>query len=501
VNILLVNPAYPDNFWTFKPLLGIVSKKSLQTPLGLIAVAALLPKTWNQKLVDLNIQPLRSEHLLWADYVFITGMIAQKNAIPPLLARCRQAGVKIVAGGPLFTLAPDHYPEADHLILFEAETNIPPFLRDLASGTPRRCYDSQKRPDLATVPAPRWDLIRLRDYVSVSIEQSRGCPFQCEFCDVRFFLGQGYRVKSRAQVVAELETLYQLGWRGDVTFVDDNFIGNRQHVKAEILPGMVAWMQQRQYPFTFTTSVTINLADDPEAMALLSRAGFETLFIGIESPADSSLRECAKKQNQARDLRENLQCLMHHGFQVRASFIVGFDQDPSSIFEEQILFIQTSGIGFPLVSMLAAPRGTALFERLEKENRVRPEFEENSGYYSTNFEPKMGLTRLLRGYKQIVDTIYSPASTFQRLGVFFAHYRPPRMKPVRFHWHDLRVIARCLWVLGIRDPGRIYFWKLLGRHWKNNQTLPVALGLWMMGLSVRGYHERQKITPVSSSGV
>ena len=326
MRILLVYPEFPDTFWSFKHALKFIRKKAGAPPLGLLTVAAMLPAEWEKRLVDLNVTSLTQADLAWADYVFVSAMIVQRDSARALIARCKEAGVKVVAGGPLFTMEHEQFPDVDHFVLNEAELTLPPFLADLANGCAQRIYTTTEFPDIHQTPAPLWRLANLKHYDTVSIQFSRGCPFSCDFCNVTALLGHRPRTKTAAQIIAELDSLYALGWRKSIFFVDDNFIGNKKQLKSEVLPALIEW-RKGKIGMPFSTEVSINLADDPELLELMTQAGFDTVFVGIETPNEDSLAECSKTQNKGRDLVESVKRLQRAGLQVQGGFIVGFDND------------------------------------------------------------------------------------------------------------------------------------------------------------------------------
>ena len=268
MNILLVCPEYPDTFWSFKHALKFVSKRAGQPPLGLLTVAALLPAEWNKKLVDLNLTPLSAGDLKWADFVFLGGMSVQSASARQVIARCNEAGTKVVAGGPLFTARHEEFEGVDHFVLNEAEITLPQFLEDLRLGQPKHLYKTDQWADLTTTPIPVWELIDSRQYATMNIQYSRGCPYDCEFCDITVLYGRVPRTKSAAQVIAELDALHRTGWREHVFFVDDNFIGNRSKLKKEVLPQVIRWMEERNHPFSLGTEASLNLSDEPELLDL-----------------------------------------------------------------------------------------------------------------------------------------------------------------------------------------------------------------------------------------
>lgn len=489
MRILLVYPQYPDTFWSFKHALRFIFKEANNPPLGLLTVAALLPKEWEQKLADLNIRSLTDNDLLWADYVFISAMTVQRESARQIIDRCLNLGVKTVAGGPLFTTCPEEFPDVDHLVLDEAEVTLEPFLADLQKGCPKRVYTSSTRADITQTPLPRWDLVDCSKYASLSLQYSRGCPFNCDFCNITLLYGHQPRTKNLGQVLAELDTIYALGWRGSVFMVDDNFIGNKQKLKQQILPAIVEWMARYRHPFTFYTQVSIDLADDETLMELMVRAGFDTVFIGIETPHEASLAECSKVQNKRRDLVAAVKKIQRHGLQVQGGFIVGFDNDPQSIFEKQIEFIQKSGIVTAMVGLLSALRGTGLYERLQKEERILKEGSGNNTDGTLNFVPKMPSATLLSGYRKILATIYAPEFYYRRVREFLREYRPAPLRIRRVHLSDIGALFRSMLLLGILGEERAYYWKLLG--WslvKNPRAFPVAVTY-----AIYGFHFRKVV--------
>lgn len=333
--VLVLYPEFPDTFWSFKHALKFIRKKASLPPLGLLSVAAMLPRSWNVRLVDVNVRALTEKDLAWADLVFVSGMIAQRESARELIARCRAAGKTVVAGGPLFGSEHTRFPQVDHFVLNEAEVTLPAFLRDLERGRAGRVYAATEFPDIRHTPAPRWELADMRKYASMSIQFSRGCPFDCKFCDVTAKFGHRPRTKSARQVINELDGLYRCGWRGAVFFVDDNFIGNKRQLKEELLPALIEWQNARRH-LPFFTVASINLADDGELMRLMAEAGFDTVFVGSETPEDASLAECNKRQNTGRDLVADVRRIQRAGLQVQGGFIVGFDSDPPGPYYERV---------------------------------------------------------------------------------------------------------------------------------------------------------------------
>jgi len=490
LKILLVYPQYPDTFWSFKYALKIISKKAAYPPLGLLTVAAMLPNEWEKKLLDMNVSALADEHLEWADYVFISAMTVQRNSVEEVISRCKKLGVKIVAGGPLFTAGHDGFDEVDHFVLDEAEITLPLFLADLEKGCAQHIYTSKERPDISKTPVPLWSLINMKKYSTMNIQYSRGCPFDCEFCDIIILNGHKPRTKDKDQLLGELEALYSHGWRSGVFIVDDNFIGNRRKLKAEILPAIIEWMKERGYPFSLNTEASINLADDDELMRLMLRAGFNRVFVGIETPNEESLAECNKFANVNRDLVASVRKIQNYGLEVQGGFIVGFDSDPLSIFKSQISFIQKSGIATAMVGLLNAPRGTKLYHRLKKENRLLNDSSGDNTDCSLNFIPKMNRETLINGYKHILNTIYSPKQYYERVRTFQEEYKPPKRKGrTQLQFYHIRGFIKSIWILGVKEEGRRYYWKLfLSTLFKRPRTFPLS-----MSLAVYGFHFRKVI--------
>jgi radical SAM superfamily enzyme YgiQ (UPF0313 family) len=460
LNILLVYPAYPDTFWSFKHALKFVSKGASFPPLGLLTVASLLPKQWNKKLIDMNVDSLKDEDLLIADYVFISAMSVQKKSADEIILQCRRLNVPIVAGGPLFTSSSEYYEEIDHLILNEAEITLPRFIKDLEAGEASKKYSSDEWADITTTPVPLWELISTNDYSSMNIQYSRGCPFDCEFCDITVLYGHKPRTKTAQQIEKELDALYLTGWRGPLFFVDDNFIGNKVKLKKEILPVITAWMEKRNHPFYLNTEASINLADDPELLSMMVKAGFEAVFIGIESPNEASLIECHKPQNRNRDLLESVRRIQGAGLEVQGGFIVGFDNDHSKIFDDLINFIQQSGIVTAMVGLLNAPRGTKLEKRLKTEGRMESDFTGDNTDVTINFVPVMNREKLISGYKDIIRTIYSPQQFYERVMLFMKSFTPGKKKVFHLNSNYIFALFKSMLKLGVVGEERFYYWRL-----------------------------------------
>lgn len=465
MKIVLIYPKYPDTFWSFRHALKFISKKATDPPLGLLTIAAMLPEEWEKKLVDMNVMTLKDKDLKDADLVFISGMSIQKASAEEVIYKCKKLGIKVVAGGPLFTTQYNLFSNVDYFVLNEAEITLPLFLEDFRNGTPKHIYKSNEFADIERTPKPLWELIDKKKYVSMDIQFSRGCPFNCDFCDVTNLFGRKFRSKSKGQVISELENIYSTGWRGTVFFVDDNFIGNKKILKNEILPAIIEWMEVKRYPFTFNTQASIDLSDDDELMNLMIEAGFNSVFVGIETPNPDSLTECHKSQNKNRDLVACIKRIHKSGLQVTGGFIVGFDNDSPSIFDTLSDFIKESGIITAMVGLLNAPLGTRLYQRLVKDNRMIKEFSGDNTNYSMNFIPKMNFETLVNGYNKILSKIYSPKYYYERVKKYLKEYKPPQ----KFHFHFRAIplhfgyagaLFKSIWYLGIKDNARVYYWKL-----------------------------------------
>ncbi len=481
---LLIYPRFPDTFWGFKHALKLVRKKASSPPLGLLTVAGMLPESWELRLVDLNIQALASEDIAWADCALVSAMVVQRDSARQLITRCKEGGLTVIAGGPLFSSEHGDFDEVDHFVLNEAERTLPPFLEDFARGEARRVYSSSEFADMCDTPAPRWDLVRSRDYASRNIQYSRGCPHDCDFCSVTQLFGHRPRTKSIEQVLEDLDSLYDIGWRGTVGFVDDNLIGNRKKVVTELLPALIGW-REGKWGMNFSTQVTVDLADDAELMDLMVRAGFDTVFVGIESVDEESLVECNKRQNEHRDLLDDVRRIQRAGMQVQGGFIVGFDHDTPGVFERTAAFIQKSGIATAMVGMLQAPAGTKLYERLSREGRIRSDMSGDNVDGTTNIVPTMGVEPLEAGYRKMMTELYTPRIYYARLRTFLREYRPRAPKSRLRGWHILAFL-RSLYYLGIVGQERFRYQGLLVWTLVNNpRAFPTAIVL-----AISGYHLR-----------
>ncbi|GIV45543.1 MAG: B12-binding domain-containing radical SAM protein [Ignavibacterium sp.] len=492
MKILLVYPETPSTYWSFKDALKFISKKAAEPPLGLITVAAMLPKEWQKKLIDLNVSKLKDEDLLWADYVFIGAMNVHLNSFREIVRRCNKLGIKVVAGGPLATTQYNDLLGVDHFVLNEAEITLPMFLEDLQNGTPKQVYRSDEFPDISLTPVPLFELLDMKKYASMSVQYSRGCPYDCEFCSITMLNGRKPRTKSSEQFIRELNRLCELGYKGAISVVDDNFIGNKRKLKEEFLPALINWSKEHNYIFNFITEVSVNLADDDELMNMMIEAGFNSVFVGIETPNSESLAECGKAQNLRRNLVDSVKKLQRAGFIVSGGFIVGFDNDTEKVFDEQIQFIQQSGITNAMVGLLNAPTGTKLYKRMKTEGRLLDMFSGNNMDASINFIPKMNYKTLIRGYSNLLHTIYSQKEYFKRVSEFLREYKVPKWQTSKISIREIKAFLRLIWILGIVERGKKYFWKLLFLTvFKYPKKFTTA-----MTLAVYGYHFRRVIRTV-----
>jgi radical SAM superfamily enzyme YgiQ (UPF0313 family) len=485
MKILMVYPQNPDTFWSFKHVLRFVSKRSTFPPLGLLTVAAMLPADWPIKVIDLNVERLKESDLRWADFVMISAMIVHTESVNEIVARCGALRKPIIAGGPLFTTGHQNFPSIQHFVLGEAEELMPQLVADMLAGTVRPQYRATARPDITRRVVPRWDLIDFKQYVTMAVQFSRGCPYDCEFCDIIVMNGRVPRTKAPSQLICELESLRLQGWKDMVFLVDDNFIGDKNRTKALLLD-MIAWRERVRPGMGFFTEASVNLADDPELCDLMVRAGFKKVFVGIETPMAESLQECHKLQNKSRDLVESVNILQSAGLEVMGGFIVGFDSDQQDIFKRQFDFIQRSGVVTAMVGLLQALPQTRLYHRLLREGRLETAATGNNTQAVLNFKTKLNREFLQAGYRDLMKKLYEPKVYYQRIRTFLDHHRPcgPR---VRLSPADLRAFFKSFWLLGIAEPGRHnywrFFWSTLIRH---PQQLRCAIEL-----AVIGYHFRR----------
>ena len=463
MRVLLVNPKFPDTYWSFRHALPFEGKRSVFPPLGLLTVSGLLPKTCERRLVDLEIETLKDSQIEWADMVFITGMLAQKKSLHEIAGRCRKLGKRVVLGGPYVTSTIEELPYADHIFQGEAETTLPEFFEDLERGTTKRTYKAPERPPMSITPIADFGLVNMKKYSCMSVQYSRGCPFSCEFCDIIEIYGRVPRTKSNQKILAEFDELNRLGWRGPLFIVDDNFIGNKKNVR-QLLPALIEWQKKHGYPFSLLTEASVNLADDDDLLSAMKDAGFRRVFLGIETPVEESLKEAQKSQNRG-NLLNSVRKIQNHGMEVMAGFIVGFDNDPEDIFERQIQFIRDSAIPMAMVGMLNALPDTQLWKRLEKEGRLLgADATGNNTIATVNFVPKMDVEKLIAGYQRIMRTIYKPSEYYRR--ALDSLQRVPQDVPEAHQYHGLKAVTaflRIAFKLGVLDAERREFWRFFLR--------------------------------------
>ena len=491
---LLIYPQSPDTFWSFKYALKFIAKKARAPAVGVADRGGNAPENVGDKSLSMRTwspcwTSIWSGRSVFSSAPWLSSASRSSGWWPAAAKR----GVKVVAGGPLFTAGYHEFEGVDHFVLGEAEITLPRFLRDLEAGRARAVYATDQFPTLEATPPPMWSLLKLRRYASMSLQYSRGCPYNCEFCDITSLFGRKVRTKSTAQVLAELDSLYAAGWRGSLFIVDDNFIGNKVKLKRKVLPAIIAWMRQHKRPFILSTEASIDLSDDEELMTMMVRAGFEGVFVGIETPNEESLAECSKLQNRGRDLVACVRKIQSFGMEVRGGFIVGFDHDSPSVFGKQIELIQNSRIVTAMVGLLNAPRGSRLYQRISQEGRLLAEATGDNTDLSTNIEPKMGLEALSRGYSQIISGIYSPKPYYERVRTYLREYRPLEKARLRFHIGYLRLhsgyvlaLPKTMLVLGVKDRARFQYWKLL--FWslfRRPKLFPMAVTFAIYGFHFR----------------
>lgn len=457
MRILLVSPKTPDTFWSFKHVLHFVGKKASHPPLGLLTVAAMLPREWDFRVVDLNVDRLRDADLRWADCVLLSAMIVHQESVREIARQCRALGKRLIAGGPLFTTGHDAFPEIPHFVLGEAEEVMPQLLSDLKAGTLRRVYQAPRFPSLEQTPIPRYDLVNVNDYVTMAAQFSRGCPYDCEFCDITVMNGRVPRTKSPEQFIAELETLRRLGWKDMVFVVDDNFIGNKARTKA-LLRAMIEWRRLARPQMGFVTEASVNLADDSELCGMMVAAGFRKVFVGIETPSATALEECHKLQNRGRDLAAAVHSLQSSGLEVMGGFIIGFDSDTTDIFRQQFDFIQRSGVATAMVGLLTALPQTRLYHRLKREGRLLAESTGNNTVGALNFRPTLDREYLESCYRALMRQLYEPRNYYSRIRTFLKYHRSVGER-LRLSWADCEAFFKSFWLLGVRDRDRWSYWR------------------------------------------
>jgi radical SAM superfamily enzyme YgiQ (UPF0313 family) len=462
VRVLLVYPKFPTTYWGFEHSLRLIDRRATLPPLGLISVAALLPQTWQMRLVDMNVEPLRRDDVLWADVVLTGGMLVQEPSIHEVVRMARELGRRTVVGGPACTTSPQRFDDADRLLLGEAEGQVDALVAAILGqpGAPRAAPAPARRPSMSEAPVPRFDLLQMRQYRSMCVQTSRGCPYTCEFCDITEIFGHVPRVKQPAQVVAELEALWKLEYRGEVFIVDDNFIGSKKAVRP-ILSEMTRWQEDRGYPFTFYTEASLNLAADGPLLEAMHAAGFTSVFIGIETPDAEALQRTGKRQNVGVDVRAAVDKVTAAGLEVMGGFIVGFDGDGAESFDLQRELLRDAPLPLAMAGLLTALPGTALWRRLEGERRLRGH-SDGDAFDRPNFAPTMPEEELVAGYAQLLADLYTPEAYYRRSAALVDLIGAPVHAGAPL-FDDVRVALRSVVRLGILGSRRAFFWRLVAR--------------------------------------
>ncbi len=484
LNVLMVWPRFPPSFWGFEGVLEMIPERAMTPPLGLITVAALCPSTWKIRLLDRAFEELRDEDLLWADLVMVSAMHAQRVDARAVLAHARSLGRRTFIGGPWASSEPDLLlSEADHVLVGEVEEVFPEIAAALEQGTARRLYRVSDKPDMTRSPVPRYDLLRLDKYTSMPVQFSRGCPFQCEFCDIITIYGRRPRTKTSAQLIEELDTLRRLGWRNEVFIVDDNFIGNYRQALL-LARDLAAWQERHGHPFSLYTEASIDLADRPELLAAMVEANFMYVFIGIETPSAEALKESRKFQNLRSDNVQQIRVIQESGLWVLAGFIVGFDSDDESIFERQLEFIERTAIAWAMAGVLQAPPTTALFDRMKKEGRLIEGSQATSNFSPPNFRTMLPLPVLLRGLGNLLAGLYEAEPFFKRAFRSLEMWRPrATQRPPRLPLsYNLRVLFASMWRQGLRSSYRRAYWRFLWLMIRNWARQPAKMWLGFMVL-------------------
>ncbi len=491
--VLLVYPEIPTTYWSFKYALSFVGKKSVLPPLGLVTIAAMLPASWECRLVDMNAETLEDGAIEWADMVFISAMLIQRASFEEVVVRCNRLGRRVVAGGPFPTAMHEDIEGVDHFVLNEAEVTLPRFLEDWENDEAHGLYFDETKPDITTTPVPRFDLLNIDYYSTVSLQYSRGCPFNCEFCDIIEMFGRVPRTKTPEQFLREMEALYATGFRGPLFIVDDNFIGNKHSVK-ELLRAIIPWQKEHAYPFSLSTEASINLAEDDELLDLMVNAGFIMAFIGIETPMEESLALTGKSQNLKADMLESVRKIQERGIEVTGGFIIGFDTDPVDIFDRQIRFIRDSAIPTAMVGLLMALPNTRLYRRLEAEGRLLGLSTGNNTHdVVINFVSKLPHRTLENGYRRVLKEIYSPRAYFDRCLELLRRYPAKKKLNVKKTSYrgknrllsliEVRALFASLFRQGFSWYGLEYVCFLVGALFINPSRFPQAVGM-----AIEGHH-------------
>jgi len=488
IKVLMIWPRFPSSFWSFDGLLKISPLETIHPPLGLLTVGALCPKNWILRLIDRSFEDLMDADILWADLVMVSGMHVQKNDIRETLLRARALGKRTMIGGPYASSEPDALLSlADHVVVGEPDEVFQEIAADLERGSAKRLYVITDKPDITKTPIPRFDLLKIGKYASMAVQFSRGCPFQCEFCDIITIYGRKPRTKPPRQLLAELDALYELGWRDDVFIVDDNFIGNHK-LALELALKLEEWQKSHGYPILFYTEASIDLAQRPQLIEAMVKANFFYVFIGIESPSPKSLTEAKKFQNLRRDPLESIRFIQSQGLWVTAGFIIGFDSDTEDIFEQQRDFIERAAIPWAMAGFLQAPPTTPLYDRMLKEGRLLTE-SFTSNFDPPNFRTLLPLPVLLEGYRGILASLYAPSTFYDRCYRSLLQWKARQgQKPPEIpFWTMLGMVVRSIVHQGILSSYRTAYWKFLLRlvaRWSLN---PPKFGLGFVML-LSGHH-------------
>ncbi len=476
MRVLLLYPRFPKSFWSFEKTLALLDRKAMLPPLGLVTVAAILPQEWEFKLVDRNIREVTQAEWDWAELVILSAMIVQKEDLLEQIRVAKGQGKRVAVGGPYATALPDEVSDvgADYLILDEGEITLPMFVEAIAQGQTSGVFRANgEKPDVTGTPIPRFDLLEFDAYSEMSVQFSRGCPFQCEFCDIIVLYGRKPRTKTPAQLLAELERLYELGWRRSIFMVDDNFIGNKRNVKL-FLKELQPWMVEHGYPFSFATEASVDLAQDQELMDAMVQCNFGAVFLGIETPDESSLTLTQKHQNTRDSLSEAVLAITRSGLRVMAGFIIGFDGEKSGAGQRIVQFVEKTAIPTALFSMLQALPDTALWHRLNKEGRLREKSANINQTTLMNYVPTRPLEEIAQEYVDAFYQLYDPVRFLDRA---YRHYRllgeatyPKKGKRARkpINWVTIRALLTIAWRQGVVRETRWQFWRNLWNMWRHN---------------------------------